>query len=99
MKKKILGIVLVGIIALAGIYHMASAQAVTNEVSALSGTVSWTAQPGATVQEGNDLVRIETMTGSTAACRASADGVVKEVLVSPGQMIKSGQIVARIVVQ
>lgn len=94
MKKKLL--ILFFIVIMAGIYHMAQAQSVIEEKSALAGTVSWTAQAGSMVKEGSDLVKIDTMTGETAASRASSDGTVREILVHPGEKITVGQIVARI---
>ncbi|TCS80505.1 biotin/lipoyl-containing protein [Pectinatus cerevisiiphilus] len=96
MKKNILIVFFIGICALAGIYHMAEAQAVIDQKSVLSGTVSWTAQPGIAVNEGAALVKITTMTGETAASRASANGTVSEILVNPGEEISVGQVVARI---
>ncbi|WP_196593099.1 biotin/lipoyl-containing protein [Pectinatus sottacetonis] len=97
MKKKLLLAFIIGIGIIAGIYHMATAQSMINEKSALSGTVSWTAVPGNNVTQGSELVKISTITGSTTACRASADGIVKEILVHPGEKIEAGQIVARII--
>jgi len=54
------------------------------------------ASVGATVKEGAVLVCVESITGSAVTARATRDGVVREVLVKPGDLIKAGQVVARI---
>lgn len=51
---------------------------------------------GVFVKEGTVLVSVESITGSAPAVRATRDGVVREVLVRPGDLIKVGQTVARI---
>ncbi|NMC32258.1 MAG: biotin/lipoyl-binding protein [Veillonellaceae bacterium] len=51
---------------------------------------------GTAVKEGTILVRVESITGAAVAARATRDGVVHEVLVKPGDLIKVGQVVARI---
>ena len=51
---------------------------------------------GTAVKEGTILVRVESITGAAVAARATRDGVVHEVLVKPSDLIKVGQVVARI---
>ncbi len=97
MRKSILIIIFAWVCIFSSGYHMASAQSSVDEISALAGTVTWTAQPGTTVKEGSDLVKISTMTGSITACRASSDGTVIQILVHPGESIKAGQVVGKLV--
>ncbi len=42
------------------------------------------------------MVKIETITGGVPAARATTDGTVKEVFVSTGDTVHSGQLVVRI---
>ena len=49
-----------------------------------------------TVQEGKVLVSVETLTGVAPTSRAKVTGVVTEVLVTPGQSVKTGQIVVKV---
>lgn len=98
-RKDILAALLIGACILTGAYHIAAAQASIDEKSVLAGTVSWTAQPGSSVQQGSPLVKINTLTGESAASRASQDGTVKEILVQPGDKVAVGQVVARIFAQ
>ncbi len=49
-----------------------------------------------TVQEGQVLVNVETLTGLAPTSRSKVTGVVKEVLVTPGQAVKTGQVVVKI---
>ena len=51
---------------------------------------------GAVVREGDVLVYVDTIAGPAAAVRANADGKVKEVLVRPGDNIRTGDIAVRI---
>lgn len=69
-----------------------------NQVSALSGKVSAAnmVSKGQSVKEGQVLVMIESITGTTPAARANTDGTVTAVMVKPGDMIKPGQVVAQI---
>ena len=49
-----------------------------------------------TVQEGQVLVSVETLTCVAPTSRAKVTGVVTEVLVTPGQSVKTGQIVVKV---
>ena len=51
---------------------------------------------GAMVREGTVLVRVESITGAAVAARATRDGIVREVLVKPGDIVRVGQVIARI---
>lgn len=51
---------------------------------------------GTAVKEGAVLVSVESITGTAVAARANRDGVVREVLVKPGEVVKVGQVLARI---
>ena len=51
---------------------------------------------GTFVKEGAVLVSVESITGAAPAARATRDGVVREVLVKPGDLVRAGQVIARI---
>ncbi|MBP2665053.1 MAG: hypothetical protein H6Q76_33 [Firmicutes bacterium] len=51
---------------------------------------------GTSVKEGAILARVESITGPAVAARATRDGVVREVLVKSGDVIRAGQVIARI---
>ena len=64
----------------------------------LSGRVSAQelASAGQAVCEGDVLVRVETVAGAQPAVRAAVNGVVREVLVRPGDTIQAGKVVVRV---
>lgn len=66
--------------------------------SVLAGTVSdeQLAVVGQTVKEGDILVSVHTITGSAVAARATIDGTVKSVLVTPGTKVKPGDVVVKL---
>ena len=51
---------------------------------------------GVYVKEGVVLANVESITGVTPAARAARDGIVREVLVKPGDIVRAGQVIARI---
>ncbi len=51
---------------------------------------------GMTVQVGTPLVMIQTPVGPVAATRANVNGIVRQVLVAPGDMIRTGAVLVRI---
>ena len=59
----------------------------------IAGTVSSTVAEGTTVKMGDSLVEISTLTGTSAAARATVNGVVKQVLVKIGDNITPNQVV------
>ena len=93
--KRNLVLVLLAVVLVVGV-HTVLAGTMVDEKAVLSGTVTWTVETGATVQEGSELVRIATLTGSVAAARSSTRGTVQDVLVHNGDTIKNGTVVARI---
>lgn len=48
------------------------------------------------VKEGTVLAQVESITGAAPVARATRDGVVREVLVKPGDIVRAGQLIARI---
>ena len=54
------------------------------------------ARVGEAVKDGAPLVYVRTVVGRGVAARASADGVVVELLVRPGQVIEKGMVVVRL---
>lgn len=93
-KKKMLFLVMLMVVAFAATAFAAD----LSIKSTLNGKVSSSnlAQPGQVVKEGQTLVMIDSIAGSVVAARATADGTVFEIVVKPGDMISSGQVVATI---
>lgn len=75
---------------------LVTANPAVDQRSVLAGRVISLLAPGTAVREGDILVKVETMTGSMSAARATTNGVVSEVLVKSGDSIGVGQTVARI---
>ena len=95
LHKKIIIASIIAVLLIAGSLLVAASAAV-DQIGVLSGTVSYLVAPGAAVQEGDILVRVDTLAGSQPAARATTNGVVAEVLVKPGDAIKIGDVVVRI---
>ena len=93
-KKNIVLVTLVLVLSVT-VWVLASGRLVEHR-SVLSGHVLSVVNPGAAVQEGTVLVVVGTLTGPVPAARATTDGVVKEVLVKPGDIIRQGDLVVRI---
>lgn len=76
----------------------ASAGALVDQKVVLSGKVlaDQLTTPGAKVREGDVLLIVESITGPVPAARATTDGIVREVLVRPGDMVHSGDVAVRI---
>ena len=51
---------------------------------------------GTFVKVGAVLFSVESITGAAPAARATRDGMVREVLVKPGDIVRAGQVLARI---
>jgi biotin carboxyl carrier protein len=83
---------------LAAMIWVASAANLVDQVGALSGKVSThnLVTVGTMVKEGMVLVTVDTITGPAPAVRANRDGVVREVLVKPGDGVRTGDVLARI---
>lgn len=83
---------------LAAMIWVAAAANLVDQTGVLAGRV--TAQNlvtvGTVVQEGAILVTVETITGPAPAARANRAGVVREVLVKPGEVVRAGTVLARI---
>jgi biotin carboxyl carrier protein len=88
-------IVVLLLLAAIGIWTV-SANASIDQKAVLSGKVVSVVAVGTVVREGDTLVKIETITGGVPAARATTDGTVKEVFVSTGDTVHSGQLVVRI---
>ena len=75
-----------------------SAANLVDQLGVLSGRVvgGQLVSVGSFVKEGSILVTVESITGATPAVRANRDGIVRQVLVKPGDMVKAGQVLARI---
>lgn len=61
--------------------------------SVLNGAVVQAVPAGTAVHEGDVLVTVQSLAGPMAAARASTSGVVKQVLVQPGQKVQQGTVV------
>lgn len=98
MRKRKTGILLV-IAAIVLNASLAFAAHLVDEASVLRGKVVSVVAVGQTVAEGDELVRIETLTGSVAAARTTVNGTVAEVYVQVGETIETNDVVAQIAVE
>ena len=76
--------------------HALTAEAAVDAKSGIAGTVTWRAEPGSMLAAGAEIVRVRTLTGEVAAARAEENCSVSEMLVSVGDDIAAGQVVARL---
>ena len=76
--------------------HALTAEAAVDATSGIAGTVTWRAEPGGMLAAGAGIVRVRTLTGEVAAARAEENCSVSEMLVSVGDDIAAGQVVARL---
>lgn len=95
LHKKSIAVLAVLLVFAAGIWA-AAAGALMDQRAVLAGEVTEVVGIGTVVSEGSELVRVTTLAGTATAARANAAGVVKEVLVQPGNKIKSGDVVVRL---
>lgn len=93
--KKTFALIALLLVVSASAWAVAAAQLIEHR-SVLSGHVLSVINPGTSVQEGTVLVTVGTITGPIPAARATADGIVREVLVRPGDIIRQGDTVVRI---
>ena len=93
-KSILLGVVLL----LAATIWVVSAENLIDQKGVLGGRVlsQNLVTAGTSVKEGTVLASVESITGAAVAARATRDGVVREVLVKPGDMVRVGQVIARI---
>lgn len=75
---------------------LVSAAALIDQKSVLSGTVHAAVGPGSVVREGDVLVVVNTLLGPSPAVRATADGIVRELLVKPGAAVSQGEVAVRL---
>ncbi|EGO64079.1 biotin/lipoyl-containing protein [Acetonema longum] len=75
---------------------VSAAGVLVDQRSVLSGKVHAVVGPGSAVKEGDVLVVVNTIVGPSPAVRATVDGVVREILVKPGQDVRQGTIAVRI---
>jgi biotin carboxyl carrier protein len=97
LHKKSIIVMMIGFLLIAG-GLLVTASSVVDQKASLAGTVTsdGLVKAGQSVHEGDVLVKIDTITGAISASRATTNGIVKEVLISPGAKIAAGDIVARI---
>lgn len=95
MKKRVLALLPVALsfAILAGSASVASAANV-NQETVLTGKVVSAVSVGTSVQEGDTLVTVQTITGPMVAARSNVDGVVTQVNVKANDSIQRGQVVA-----
>ena len=97
MKKILTFGLFLGVILLA--FHALRAEAAVDVKSGIAGTVTWRAEPGSTLAAGAEIVRVRTLTGEVAAARAEGGCTVGEVLVTVGDDVAAGDVVARVKMQ
>ncbi|MEG0969833.1 MAG: biotin/lipoyl-containing protein [Acidaminococcaceae bacterium] len=95
MLRRVAFLLLVSMLAFAG---LALAAGTAPQVSSLNGTVvaEGLVRAGSSVKEGQVLLKVKTLVGTAPAVRATANGTVVSVAVSPGDMISAGQVVAQL---
>jgi multidrug resistance efflux pump len=95
-KRRFLFVLAVFLFVLA--QNVCAAEGLVEQVCTLSGRVSAVGlvARGDDVQEGQPLLRVDGIAGPAVAARATVSGAVAEILVKPGDIIKSGQIIVRI---
>ena len=95
-KRTLLAMILVILLGVTA--WAAAAGQLVDQRGVLSGTVlvKDLAAPGISVREGSILVYVDSVTGPAVALRANTDGVVRDVLVRPGDRIKTGDVLVRI---
>lgn len=95
MNKWIIGFLVMAMFAL---LSSTSAATLVEHSAVLGGKVSGQGlvHVGTVVKEGDVLVNVETIAGVAPTSRSKINGVVSEVLVSPGTTVKTGQIVVRV---
>lgn len=95
LKNQRLILIAVVVAVLLATFSLASAQTVEYR-SLLSGTVVNVVSVGDTVKEGTVLVEVSRIGATVAVARATAEGVVKEVLVKTGDTIAKDTVVVRV---
>ena len=95
-RNKKIAILTLAILAITIVW--ATAAGLVEQKGVLAGRVSagGLVTPGAMVHEGDVLVSVDTITGSSPTLRATTDGRVSEVLVKPGDNIHSGDVLVMI---
>ncbi len=93
MKKKWIVAGITGILATTLAMSIAMAQPVAQS-TVLNGKVASVVPVGTVVKEGDVILKVETIGGPMVAARATANGTVAEVHVSPGTTVVVGQHVA-----
>lgn len=94
MNKKVLAAAVFVMLAL-GVLFLEDAS--RTQRAAIGGEVTWTIEPGTHVEEGSALLRVAALSGGEAvAARANVRGVVREMKVSVGDRVKTGDLIAKI---
>ena len=96
MKKKYLVSAMLMLMLLITTVGLAMENKQVEQKAVLSGIVTTVITEGSTVKVGDSLVEISTLTGTSAAARATVNGVVSQVLVNTGDEIKPNQVVVYI---
>ena len=78
---------------------VAFASHLIDEASILKGEVVSVVTVGQTVTEGDELVRVKTLSGSITAARATVNGTIANVYVEVGDQIGANTVVAQIAVE
>lgn len=97
LQRKYILILAITMLVIAGAWTVLANNLADQKV-VLSGKVlaGGMASPGASVREGDILLVVDTITGPVPAARATSDGIVREVLVKPGDSVRSGDVVVRL---
>lgn len=98
MKRYGKGIVVLALMIIGATFWIVSASNAVDQKAVLAGRVlpMGMVAVGSVVREGTPLMFIDSISGAMPAARAVTDGTVREVLVKPGDMIRTGDVVVRI---
>lgn len=98
MKRYLKGIVVLALMIIGATFWIVSASNAVDQKAVLAGRVlpMGMVAIGSVVREGTPLMYIDSISGAMPAARAITDGTVREVLVKPGDMIRTGDVVVRI---
>ena len=97
LQKKHVFMLTIALLIVAGVWTV-WANNLADQKVVLSGKVlaGGMVSTGASVREGDILLVVNTITGPVPAARATSDGIVREVLVKPGDVVHSGDVVVRL---
>lgn len=93
MRKRYISLIFTVLLILITAVGCAMENKQIEQKAVLSGTVTSVIAEGSNVKTGDSLVEISTLTGTTAAARATVNGTVSKILVKVGDTVSPNQVV------